>query len=161
MTELERRIQKLEDIEEIKKVHYRYVNSLSFARWEDLADSFTEDGVCRIGLMDPRKGRADIVDLFKEDIGKRHVGKELIITGNPIISVDGDKAEGNWVVSLSFFPDLTKSTPGWGQTGVYNCRYERVEGKWMMEYLEWVPVLIIGPQPARVQKLHEEKGWNK
>ena len=148
MNDLEARIQRLEDIEEIKKLHYRYLNSLSFARWDDLPNTFTEDGECVIGLHDPRIGRESIVRLFKDDIGKRHVGKEWIMTGNPIIEVDGDKASGTWVVYQSFFPDLAVSTPGWRQSGIYHCRYVKKGGQWMMEYLRWEETLCIGPQPA-------------
>ena len=52
--ELEKQVQVLEDIEEIKKVQARYVNSLLLAQFEDLFDCFSKDGV-----LDLHAGRAE------------------------------------------------------------------------------------------------------
>ena len=47
--ELEKKVQILWDTEEIKKLHYQYINSLCFNDWDKLLDCFTEDSVVDLG----------------------------------------------------------------------------------------------------------------
>ena len=45
LAELEKRVRVLEDIEEIKQLHYDYIYALNARKWEELIDMFAEDMV--------------------------------------------------------------------------------------------------------------------
>lgn len=156
--ELEKRLTSLEDLEKIKIVHRKYLNCLTFTRWDELPTHFTEDGVIQIGIFEPRQGRAEIARLFKEEIGLRHIGREWIFCVNPIINVEGDRATGQWLIYLMFFPELDAAQPKYRQQGIYDCEYAKVNGEWKIKFLKWTPTLAIGPQPARLKDLYAQKG---
>jgi hypothetical protein len=154
--ELVKKVQVLEDLEEIKKLHGKYINCLSSRKWDDLAECFSEDGSIKIGVFGPFKGQSAIAKLFKEEIGLRHIGREWIIVTNPDISVEGDQAKGNWIVFLAFFPDPEEAQPKYRQSGIYNCEYIKEKGHWKISNLEWEPTLLLGPQPARIINLQNK-----
>jgi hypothetical protein len=57
----------MEDIEEIKQLHIHYVNCLTFANWDEIANCFVEDGVIDVGVpeLGAVRGRANIDSFFK------------------------------------------------------------------------------------------------
>ena len=101
---LENKIRVMEDIEELKQLHIRYVNCLTFANWDEIADCFAEDGVIDVGVpeLGSVKGKSNIELYFKKVISTGHFGKEGNFTIHPLISVDGDKATSNWLISGDF-----------------------------------------------------------
>jgi hypothetical protein len=145
LQELEQRIQTLEDIEEIKKLQTFYVNCLTLANWEDLINCFTDDALLDIpsGLG---RGKAALSKIFKEGTARYHIGQEGNFLVHPIISVDGDKAKGSWLLYEQYpqprklipMIDLLKveDAPDWMQ-GYYDMEYKKVDGKWKISYLKW------------------------
>ena len=96
MTDLEARIRRLEDIEAIRQLKYRYC-----AFCDDnynphgIASLFVEDGVWDGGaVFGKAEGPAAIADYFSKtpDLVKFAVHQVL----NPRIDVDGDAATGQW-----------------------------------------------------------------
>jgi ketosteroid isomerase-like protein len=98
---LEERIQRLEDIEEIKQLQVHYINSLILADFDACLECFSEDGVIDIhaGLA---KGKEAISKLYNDEIQYVHIGKEGLIEIHPIIKVDGDKATGSWIMYVQY-----------------------------------------------------------
>ena len=145
LEELEKRIQILEDIEEIKKLQVHYCNSLILASWDEVIDCFTDDGVVDLHAGFAR-GKAEFSKLFKETIGLTHVGKEGNFAVHPIITVDGDKAKGSWIHYIQFAQPrklkpkpamfTTDDAPNWLQ-GFYEMEYKKVDGKWKISMLKW------------------------
>jgi hypothetical protein len=145
LKELEKRIQTLEDVEEIKKLQSHYVNCLVTTRWDDLIDCFTDDAVTdtHSGIA---KGKAQISKVFKGPIAVNHIGQEGDFVVHPIITVEGDKAKGSWLLYMQFAqPRKLKSkmaicstddAPDWEQ-GFYETEYKKVDGKWKISYLKW------------------------
>jgi ketosteroid isomerase-like protein len=145
LEELEKRIQVLEDIEEIKKLQIQYVNSLTQAKWDDVISCFSDDAVVDIhaGYC---KGKAEFSKLFKEIVGLTHIGQEGNFVVHPTISVSGDTAKGSWLLYLQFSQPRTLNprptilasdqAPDWMQ-GYYEMEYERVDGKWKISLLKW------------------------
>jgi hypothetical protein len=147
-----KRLKTLEDIEAVKKIMRHYVNCLVHVQWDDLMDCFTENARVEIGISGLREGRQAISTLFKQDIGTRHIGKEMIFLSHPIISIHGDTAFGKWMLYHMFTEadHIEKNT--WVQ-GRYDCEYERIGEEWKINNLKWKQRL--GPTS---EKLMEKYG---
>ena len=61
---LEARVQRLEDIESIKRLMYRYWRCLDQKQWADFPDCFTEDVVADYGMPGSRKIGRDALVAF-------------------------------------------------------------------------------------------------
>jgi ketosteroid isomerase-like protein len=127
------RVQTLEDIESIKKLHRTYIRLLADRRWDDMLDMFTADAVVDLRHHGARRGRTQIAELFGTmyAAGNPHDGYVL---SSPVIDVDGDRALGAWTWHrhLCEFPVmgalLRVYGPWW--EGRYRCAYRRDEGRW-------------------------------
>ena len=144
LKELLQKLQITEDIEEIKRLQYHYVNSLIQTKWDDVLECFADDAEVDIAGKPgdkPVKGRAELSKLFKEGVSLSHVGKEGIYVVHPIIHVHGDTADGSW---LGYFMHLRSRGQepllDWMQ-GFYECRYVKKNGQWKFSYLNWRPRL--------------------
>ncbi len=148
----EERLRALEDIEEIKQLQVHYVNCLMTTNWDDLANCFAEDGVVDLHLG-RIQGRGEIGTFFKDTISVNHQGKEGLFLVHPIVSVDGDKAKGHWLLYFQYaLPRklvprpphrLVEDAPDWTQ-GFYNAEYVRENGTWKISYQKW-RVRLISP----------------
>jgi len=132
LEELEKRVQVLEDIEEIKNLHREYVFGLASQQWDDMLDCFAEDAIADIFRWGLRKGKAEIEDLFKNTFNGRILPTHGHFAAQPVISVEGDRAKGRWILYLFFAePSVT-----WVQ-GRHDCEYIKVDGKWKFSYLKF------------------------
>lgn len=143
LEELEKQLKITVDTEEIKKLHYRYINALMANKWDDVIDCFAENGEVDLGGKETTilTGKAEISKLFKERVCKAHIGKEGLFIVHPIIEVDGDRATGKWI---SYFMHLRSGNVDpllqWMQ-GVYDCKYIRENKKWKFSLFKWRPRL--------------------
>jgi hypothetical protein len=150
---LEKRVQVLEDIEQIKQLQVQYVNCVINTRWDKLTDCFAKNGVfnAHAGVA---RGKKAIKRLFTEEISKNHIGMEGLFAVHPIITVDGDKAKGSWLLYIQYalprklktkLTQLpTNNAPDWLQ-GYYEMKYIKEDGKWRISYLKyrtrlWSPI---------------------
>lgn len=93
---LEERITRLEDIHEIGQLRARYCQALDDGRWEDLADTFTEDGAF-VGLTTAR-GRAEMLEFFPQ-LNSSTVTSWWHFSSNETVELDGDTATGTtWLL---------------------------------------------------------------
>ena len=137
--EMEKRLQVLEDIEAIKNMHRDYVYALASQQWDDMLDCFTEDGVADIWQWGLRRGKKEIEDLLKNTFQGRILPTHGHLVAQPVITVDGDRAKGHWILYIFFAEPETR----WIQ-GRHDCEYVKVDGKWKFSYLKftrpWPPV---------------------
>lgn len=90
------RIQRLEDIHEIAQLRARYCQALDDGRWDDLADTFTEDGAF-IGLSTAR-GREEMLEFFPT-LNASTVTSWWHFSSNETVEIDGDSASGTtWLL---------------------------------------------------------------
>lgn len=143
LEELEKRLRVLEDIEEIKQIQIRYVNDLTTTDWDDLVDCFSENAY--VDLSQGYRGKEEIAGFYKGEITMTHIGKEGNFLVHPIISVDGDKATGRWLLYTLFSLPHTLQTgampapvdaPDW-MHGFYDMEYVRENGKRKISMLKW------------------------
>ncbi|MFC1920324.1 nuclear transport factor 2 family protein [Chloroflexota bacterium] len=139
LEELEKRIGILEDTEKIKQLQIRYVNGLIRGEWDEVVDMFIEDGVADLPAHGVHKGRAEIDELFKKKVSRGHIGQEGDYVVHPLVSIDGDRATGNWLLYLQL-PYPRKRQNGqetdWSQ-GYYDMEYVKINGEWKISSLKW------------------------
>jgi hypothetical protein len=153
--ELEKRLRIIEDIEEIRKLQLTYINALITCDWDVVEECFAENSAVDFKESGVLRGKQTVSKDFRERISKSHIGKEGIFTVHPIISVEGDRAKGNWFFySLTYhpreffdYPDPEKA-PDWVQ-GIYDMEYIRVDGKWKISLLKWRARLISKSKAAK------------
>jgi ketosteroid isomerase-like protein len=136
LKKLEKRIRVTEDIQEIHQLQRRYVNALICTEWDDCADCFAENAKIDVYLHDPVKGKAAITKWFKEELSVTHAGKEGDILVHPIISVDGDKAKGKWLLYMMYAYPRTGQSLFWVQ-GFYEMEYVRENSTWKISLMKW------------------------
>lgn len=93
---LEERITRLEDIHAIGQLRARYCQALDDGRWENLADTFTDDGAF-VGLSTAR-GRAEMLEFFPQ-LNSSTVTSWWHFSSNETVELDGDTATGTtWLL---------------------------------------------------------------
>jgi hypothetical protein len=147
LEELEAKVRILDDIEQIKQLQIRYVNYLTTCQWDELVDCFDENGATDFPYPDigVTRGKAAIEKDFKERIAKGHIGQEGNFVVHPLITVDGDKAKGSWLLYIQSPYGRKRSTgensPDWVQ-GYYEMEYIKKNGNWKISLLKWSPRLV-------------------
>jgi ketosteroid isomerase-like protein len=147
---IETRIQTLEDLEAIKQLQYRYKNAFMQARWDEVIDCFSEDATLDIKPdgTNVGKGMAEVKRQFG-NMAKAHVGSETDFMYHPIISVNGNKAGGTWMVTDTMH---IKNQGEQYIYGIYTVEYVKVDGKWKISLLRHrhrkiEPAESLGPPP--------------
>ena len=134
--ELEARIRKIEDIEEIKQLMWSYTYFLDYGELDKAIDCFADDAKLEVGMRGgTEKGKAALEGSYegKEAIKQlysfvqsskdRFSVSHLIL--NPVVKVDGERAQGTfYLLEPSGFEQAM-----WGH-GRYDTEYIRVDGKW-------------------------------
>ena len=104
LTDLEKRIQALEDAEEIKKLHQYYMNLMDNLRYEEVLDLFTEDASVEVRNLGIKKGRKELREIYIDVLAKKR-GTERFdghMAVQPDITVNGNKAKGTWLIYMLF-----------------------------------------------------------
>ena len=135
---LEKQVQVLADIEEIKTLHRNYVYYLCNLQWDDMLSCFIENATADIQGDRLRKGKEEIADLFHNVLAKMVTRKDGHFVGQPVISVDGNKAKGYWILYLFF----SEPSVRWMQ-GRQECEYVKVDGEW-----KYSSVKFMNPWPV-------------
>jgi uncharacterized protein (TIGR02246 family) len=128
--ELEARLRRLEDVEEIRTLLLEYARCLDAGDYAGYAELFTEDGVLDAQLGQA-KGRDAIRALLEERLGStadrlRPVAFHLI--ASPVVEVDGDSA-----TSTVIWAYITHDDDGFPlllQLGHYRDELAREAGRW-------------------------------
>ena len=131
MPTLEERIQRLEDLEEIRRL------KITYARYADdrvpgaqYASLFTEDGVVDAEPLGTAKGRAEIAQ-FAEDAKKALTFYLHYMMGQTIdIAPSGTEATGHWYL----WEAATAGDEAVWIAITYNDEYKNVDGKWLFSY---------------------------
>ncbi|SHO43888.1 nuclear transport factor 2 family protein [Desulfopila aestuarii] len=138
-TELEKRIQRIEDLEAIKNLHRTYIYHVNAQEWDDVLDCITEDGTVDLALHGSHTGSAELAELFKVKVAKvneKWNGGHFVT--QPVITVDGDKASGFWMLYIIVFDAETVVGPTlrWIQ-GRHDCEYVKQDGRWKIKYVKF------------------------
>lgn len=129
---LKRRVEVLEDMEEIKRLHRDYIYWLCEKNWDRMLECFVEDVEAEI-MGDRFQGKAEIERFFKNVLQERISLKDGHIVSQPVLSVRGEEASGYWILYLFFSEPSTR----WLQ-GRQECVYVKVGGKWRIKKMRFI-----------------------
>ena len=141
--EFERRLKALEDLEEIKKLHQKYMDMMDNLHYEEVPDLFTEDATVQIRNSEIKRGKKELAEIYMGILEKRSNVRDIDIAHiviHPDITVDGDTAKGTWSVYMLFHePDIQ-----WVQ-GRNDCEYRKENGIWKISKLKFTRTLASDP----------------
>jgi uncharacterized protein (TIGR02246 family) len=140
---LEEKVKALEDIEEIRQLHTKYIYWLSNHEFEKMVECFAEDAV-EEGIVPGVKhqGKEEIAQMFREMAANPpQKGGHMLI--QPVISVDGDRAAGYWIMyrliykfkGISGGQDIDLFGPRVQRR--YDMEYVKENGKWKFGKLKF------------------------
>lgn len=128
LSELEKRIRVMEDIEAIKKLKAKYFRCVDKKLWEEMETVLTEDAVADYGMgIELLQGRKAIIEFLKKNLGRDsmisvHQGH------NPEIEITSDTtARGVWVLNDRLIIQTIATLNGWRY---YEDEYAKVNGEW-------------------------------
>ena len=132
LEELEKRVQAIEDLEEIKKLHQKYIDLMDNLKYKEVLDLFTEDATVEIRNFGVLKGKEGLTDVYINKLGRRTARSEGHFVIEPDITIAGDTASGTWLVYMLFsLPDVQ-----WVQ-GKNEAEYIKVGGKWRIKSMKF------------------------
>lgn len=132
-TTLAERLDRLEQIEALKQLKYRYCAAVDANYDADaIASMFTDDGVWDGGDLGYFSGREAIRKSFQEP----NLSVLWMTHGvmNPIIEIDGDRARCQWYMWLPKIAHGGASKSFQGGTHVDQCR--RIGNQWLFEIMQ-------------------------
>jgi ketosteroid isomerase-like protein len=143
LEDLEKRIQAIEDLEEIKKLHQNYINLMDNLQYEEVLDLFTEDATAEVRNSGVKRGKKELsevyIDILAKTRGTTRFDGHMAI--EPDITVHGDTAKGTWLIYMLF----SKPTIQWVQ-GKNECEYRKENGKWKISKLKFTRTLASDPE---------------
>jgi len=97
--DVDSRLRRLEDLEEIRQLFVDYGRHLDAGDVESYADLFADEGEVLLGPIGRAKGRAAIVELMTRVKARAQTASFHLVT-NPIVKLDGDRATSEvlWTV---------------------------------------------------------------
>lgn len=129
--DLEKTIQRLADIEDIKQLKARYAAACDDDYNPDkLAPLFVEDAIWDGSILGYAEGREAIHAFFSAS--KDLVPFAVHQVSNPLIEIDGDTATGQWYL---WQPMVFQGAALW-LSAVYADEYVRQDGQWLYQNLK-------------------------
>jgi ketosteroid isomerase-like protein len=129
-------IRRFQDIQELQELHSNYAYLLLARDWEKIVDLFTDDAVAILHGRGHFRGKAEIIDIFKNIVqhNSKGKGRDSHVAVQPVIHVDGDKATAQWLMFvISTDPATNHETII--QHGRHEMEYVRIKGKWKIKYM--------------------------
>ena len=139
MSDLEKRIQALEDIEAIKNLKASYCNWADAgiggdsSKMDELLARFTDDARADFGPFGVYEGKAAITPFFKVTVpGIINYSSHML--ANPIIEVNGNTGKGTWYVHVPCTMRASNRA-GW-IAARYEEEYVKEKGRWMWKTMK-------------------------
>ncbi len=134
---LEERIQRLEDIEEIKQLKAEYCASCDDNHnGPRIAALFVEDGVWHRQDEEPNEGRQAITDYMNAIRNAGFMRNSAHMVTNPQIEVTGDTAVAKWRFTMMYTAMLPGGELQYNRIiGYYIDDHVKVDGKWWFKVL--------------------------
>jgi ketosteroid isomerase-like protein len=129
--DMQRRLQVLEDREEIRALLIEYGRTLDARDFRAFSELFARDGGTWDGGMGVAQGPEAIRKLMEETIGRNTGGvssPNYHLFDNAVITVDGDQAAA--VTKWSFVVQGEDNRPQWVYLGHYHDTFIKEDGRW-------------------------------
>jgi hypothetical protein len=122
-------VDELIELEQIKRLKYKYVRCLDQKRWDEIVECFTEDAVAAYsGGKYSFDGRDAIVEFLRTSMGDAGFLSSHRVTQPEIDLVDSSHATGTWALN----DEVLVNQHGVRVRGAafYRDRYVKVDGAW-------------------------------
>lgn len=133
LSELEERIQRIEDLEAIKQLKYRYWRSLDTKQWDALAGCFSAD--VSVSYGEGRyafQGREAVMRFLSESLSVERGSVTIHHGHHPEIEITGPTtARGTWALYNYMFNQ--KENRGIRIGAYYHDDYVKIDGRWTIE----------------------------
>ena len=141
-TEIEARVKRLEEIEEIKQLKYKYQRCLDTKDWEGLAETFTSDASTAYSDGQYRfKGLDNIMAFLRSSpLGENRIFIGVHHVHHPEIKFTSDTtATGLWAM----YNDMVnkKQKRGLRILGYYRDEYVKTNGQWKISFTGYERIL--------------------
>jgi hypothetical protein len=124
--ELEARVRRLEDLQEINQLFIDYGAHLDAGRFDEYAKLFAREGEVKLGPMGKAKGPEAIQALMEKALGGN--APSFHIVTSPQVQLDGDRATST--VMWSVVRGGTDGTAELGMLGFHHDTLVREDGRW-------------------------------
>jgi ketosteroid isomerase-like protein len=142
LQELEKRVQVLEDLQEIMELQRRYMYAFDNHEFDAIIDCYSENAAVQIRHDPLLKGKSEIAKLYKTR-GKGMGKNDAHFVSQPVITLNGDQAKAYWNVCILF----SEPSFGWVQ-GRNDVEYIKEDGKWKFSYLKFARLKAYPPSLA-------------
>ena len=139
--ELLKRLTALEDLEAIRRLHYRYISCLDNLEFARALDCFWDDAEVEVRKSGVLKGKENFSRIYLVTLAVRKERHDAHMAIEPVITVDGDTAKGDWVIYMLFSVPKIE----WVQ-GRNECEYRKVDGEWKISKLKFTRTLASSPE---------------
>jgi hypothetical protein len=135
LTDLDRRLKRLEDIEAIKQLKYRYWRHLDLKEWDELARTFAPDAtVCYSSGKYEFRGVDVIMKFLSDSLGEARGSVTIHQGHHPEIELLGDDtARGTWALYNYMFN--IKENRGIRIGAYYEDEYVKLGGAWKFKHI--------------------------
>ena len=140
--ELEKRLQVLEDLEEIKKMHQEYMLCLDNIQFSKALEYFTDDAEVEVRNSGVMKGRENYSKIYMGTLAMRKERHDGHLVAQPNITVKGNTASGHWIVYMLFSVPRHRV----GYQGRHDVEYRKENGKWKFSKLKFARTLASKPE---------------
>lgn len=149
------RLQALEDVEAIKRLQRIYGYYLDKALWDQVIPLLTEDCEVEISGRGVYRGHRGADTMFRVLLGEGRNGlapgrllNHMQLQGVVHLGEGGNTAQGRW---RAFIQAATVGQRAIWSEGVYEMRYAKVGGQWLISRLHWFATFYTP----------YEKGWKE
>ena len=134
-SDLDRRVRRLEDIEAIKQLKYRYWRHLDLKQWDELAQCFAADAtVCYSSGQYEFAGVTAIMGFLSTALGRERGSVTIHHGHHPEIELLGDTtARGTWALYNYMFN--VKENRGIRIGAYYEDRLVKLDGFWKFQHI--------------------------
>ncbi len=156
LSELEKKVRILDDLEAIKKLQKYYGYFIEHWMYEDIIDCFADDPDTELNILVGAYVGKEGIRRYFEGEKWRSQNPEVLhqvmqLSGIVDLSPDGKTAEGRWygfgAVSLPTGKGVLQNLSG----GIYTARYIKENGKWKIWKLIWNPTYMFDPREGWVK----------
>jgi hypothetical protein len=143
---LERRKERIEDVNAIERLQHAYGYYVDRALWDEVANLFADDGTIEIGLDGVYVGKARVREYLhalgggKQGLSDGELSEHLQVMPVITLADDGRTAKARWRAIT-----LTGELGGdafWGE-GPYENEYVKDGGVWKIKSLHWYQALLV------------------